>query len=159
MPHYCPSHQFILLTQGSIPKIFTKKHWELVVFKNSILSQSTWNFLFALIKISQSFLSSKDGSKFWWLPLFPAQSNTYVIVCNTVYWYKNSAKVIKWDGLQILIVLLTIMGLSFIPILKFTIIFLTKRKKVYVHNCGLINTQKMLFKSCFNEQFLAFSQQ
>ena len=37
------------------------------------------------MKISQSFLGSKDGSKFWWLPRFPAQNNTYVNVCNTVY--------------------------------------------------------------------------
>ena len=32
-------------------------------------------FCFIPMKISQSFLCSKDGSKFWWLPWFPAQKN------------------------------------------------------------------------------------
>ena len=36
------------------------------------------------MKISQSFLCSKDGSKFWWLPWFPAQNNTCAKICNTV---------------------------------------------------------------------------
>ena len=35
-PHWCPLHQFILLTQGPIPEIFMKKYWELTVLKNSV---------------------------------------------------------------------------------------------------------------------------
>ena len=40
---------------------------------------------FISMKISQSLLASKDGSKFWWLPWFPAQNNSCVNICNTVY--------------------------------------------------------------------------
>ena len=29
--------------------------------------------------------TAKDGSKFWWLPWFPAQNNTCAKICNTVY--------------------------------------------------------------------------
>ena len=42
-------------------------------------------FCFIPMKISQSFLGSKDGSKFWWLPWFLAQNNSCVNICNTVY--------------------------------------------------------------------------
>ena len=50
--HY-PSNQFILLTQGPIPDFF-----ELAIL----------DFFFSkkAMKISQSFLGSKDVSKFWW---------------------------------------------------------------------------------------------
>ena len=42
-------------------------------------------FCFIPMKISQSVLSSKDGSKFWWLSWFPAQNNSCINICNTVY--------------------------------------------------------------------------
>ena len=35
-PYWCPSHQYILLTQGPIPETFAKKYWELVGLKNSV---------------------------------------------------------------------------------------------------------------------------
>ena len=37
------------------------------------------------MKISQSFLGSKDGSKFWWLPWFLANSLLFVILRYLVY--------------------------------------------------------------------------
>ena len=50
----CPLHQFILLTQGPISKIFAKKYWELGEMKNSIfLIQPFW-FLFSEKKIASS---------------------------------------------------------------------------------------------------------
>ena len=57
----------ILLTQGPIHEIFTKKFWELAILKNALfLSRPFWIFFcFFPMKISQSLLVSKDGSKFW----------------------------------------------------------------------------------------------
>ena len=51
-PHWCPLHQFILLTKQPIPEIFAKKCWELAVLKNSffcvshfgIFLEFFWNF-------------------------------------------------------------------------------------------------------------------
>ena len=34
--HWCPSNQFILLTQGPIPLNFVKKYWELTILKNIV---------------------------------------------------------------------------------------------------------------------------
>ena len=31
----------------------------------------------------------KDGSKFWWLPWFPAKNNSCRNICNTVYLFNN----------------------------------------------------------------------
>ena len=42
-------------------------------------------FCFFPMKISQSVLSNKDGSKSWWLPWSSAQNNSCVNICNTVY--------------------------------------------------------------------------
>ena len=42
-------------------------------------------FNFIPIKISQSFLGSKDGSKFWCLPWSLAQNKSCINICNTVY--------------------------------------------------------------------------
>ena len=50
--HHCPSHQFILLTQGPIHEIFTKKFWELAILKNGYFEDTRMflinmlNFLF-----------------------------------------------------------------------------------------------------------------
>ena len=43
-----------------------------------------WIFCFIPMKISQSFLCSKDGSKFYWLPWFPANSLLCVMLRYTV---------------------------------------------------------------------------
>ena len=42
------------------------------------------------MKISQHLLDSKDFSKFWWLPWFPAPNSTCLKICNTVYVRKNA---------------------------------------------------------------------
>ena len=72
-----PSHQFgTLLTQGPIPEIFAKKIFRIGSYKKlNFLSQPFWFFFFSSrkkyffcffpMKISQSLLVSKDGSKFW----------------------------------------------------------------------------------------------
>ena len=50
-------------------------------------------FCFIPIKISRIFLGSKDGSKFWWLPWFPAISLLCVILRYTVYvFFERSLK-------------------------------------------------------------------
>ena len=42
-------------------------------------------FCFIPMKTCQSLLVSKDFSKFWWLPWFPAPNSTCLNICNTVY--------------------------------------------------------------------------
>ena len=84
--HWCPLHQFIPLTQGPTLKFSRKnienwRSWKTQFFESAIL-------IFLLnppMKISQSFLGNKNGSKFLWLPWFPAQNNSCVNICNTVY--------------------------------------------------------------------------
>ena len=92
--HRCPSHQSILLTQGPIHKIFTKKYWELAILKNVVfLSQPNWIFFFKKIfffcfipiKISPNLYGRMDGSKFWCFPWFPENSMLCVILRYTVY--------------------------------------------------------------------------
>ena len=48
--HWCPLHQFILLTREPIPLNFAKKYWELTDWKNigNFLSRPFWKF-FCLI--------------------------------------------------------------------------------------------------------------
>ena len=54
-PDQCPSHHAILLTQGRICEIFTKKFWELAILKNGHFEKSAildffsqkYNFFFA----------------------------------------------------------------------------------------------------------------
>ena len=73
----------LCINQGSIHKIFAKFFWELAILEISVfLSRPFWKkkstqffFCFIPMKISQSFLGSKDGSKFWWLPWFPAKNH------------------------------------------------------------------------------------
>ena len=61
--------------------------------KLRFLSRTFWiYFCFIPMNISQSFLDTKDGLKFWWLPWFPAQSNTCTKICNTVYKYKKAVR-------------------------------------------------------------------
>ena len=48
-------------------------------------SKKIFSFCFIPIKTCQSLLVSKDFSKFWWLPCFPAPKNTCLKICNTVY--------------------------------------------------------------------------
>jgi hypothetical protein len=84
-------HQFILLTQGPIN--FAKCFWELTVLKNVFfLSWPFWNFfcnrnffLLNPMKSSQRFLGSKDGSKCWWLPSFPASEVLGQHLCTGLY--------------------------------------------------------------------------
>ena len=84
-PHdnQCPSHQSILLTQGPICEILVTIAQLLGVaeklsfFESAILIfffQIFFFFCFILIKISQNLWGTKDFSKFWWLPWFPAKS-------------------------------------------------------------------------------------
>ena len=47
------------------------------------------------MKISQHIYDSKDFSKFWWLPWFPAQNNTCLKLCNTVYDVVSMATCLK----------------------------------------------------------------
>ena len=61
-PHQCPSHQSILLIQGPIHEIFTKKYRELAILKNSGFFESAilkFFFCFSPMKISQSLLVSR----------------------------------------------------------------------------------------------------
>ena len=78
---------FLLRTQEYVGMDQSLKYWELKVLKNffelTIMEKKI--FCFIPMKISQSFLCSQDGSKFWWLPWFPAQNNTCSKICNTVY--------------------------------------------------------------------------
>jgi hypothetical protein len=46
-PHQCPLHQSILLMQGPIHEIFTKRYYELAILKNSVFL-SHFEFLFLL---------------------------------------------------------------------------------------------------------------
>ena len=85
-PNQCPLHQFILL-KFSRKNIESWRNWKIQFF----WVLPFWFFFqfffycFIPMKISQRFLGSKDGSKFWWLPWFPAQNNTCAKICNTVY--------------------------------------------------------------------------
>ena len=63
-----------------------KKYWELAELENELFfSRPFWIFCFIPIKTCQSLLFSKDFSKFWWLPGFPAPNSTWLNICNTVY--------------------------------------------------------------------------
>ena len=76
--HQCPLNQSILLTKGPIHEIFTKKYWDLAEMKNKLFfSRPFWFlFLFCFIpfQISHNLCDTKDWTKFWWLPWFPAKS-------------------------------------------------------------------------------------
>ena len=54
--------------------VFGVNFWEIVTIMNTFFESAILRFFFwfILMKISQSFLSSKDGSKFLWLLWFPA---------------------------------------------------------------------------------------
>ena len=75
-----------------IPEIFTKRYLKFGELKNSLffwvghfeILFATKKMCFIPMKISQNFLGSKDGSKFWWLSWFPAQNNTCINICNKV---------------------------------------------------------------------------
>ena len=75
-PHRCPLHQSILLTQGPIHKIFTKKYWELAILKNIVfLSRPFWIFfasfpwkkvkVYWLARMAQNFDQTKRDNTFW----------------------------------------------------------------------------------------------
>ena len=74
-PHWFPSHQFILLTQGSIHEIFQKKYWELAVLKNSDSYFASYPW-----KQVKVFWVARMGR-----PWFPAQSN----LCTQLYPQRN----------------------------------------------------------------------
>ena len=81
--YWCPLHQSILLTQVPICKILATIAQllglieKLSLFESAILNFIFQNFFFCFIpmKISQNLLS-KDVSKFWWFPWFPAPNST-----------------------------------------------------------------------------------
>ena len=61
---------------------------KLSFFESAILNyffQKKNFFCFIPMKTCQSLLVSKDFSKFWWLPWFPAPNSTCLNICNTVY--------------------------------------------------------------------------
>ena len=66
-----------ILKIGGFEKLFWVGHFELFFFYIYIF------FCFIPMKISQSFLVSKDGSKFWWLLWFLAQNNTCINIYAT----------------------------------------------------------------------------
>ena len=89
----CPSHQSILLTQGRIREIFAKKFRELAILKNKLFFGGHFEFFFVsknffcfILRLKeQSFLASKVGSKFWWLPWFSAVFHSRQTFCTWVY--------------------------------------------------------------------------
>ena len=90
----CPSHHAILLTQGRICEIFTKKFWELAILKNGhfwktaildFFSKKNIFFCFILMKISPNLHGRMDGLKFWCFPWFPENSLLCVKLRYTVY--------------------------------------------------------------------------
>ena len=58
--------------------LLAKIFWKLAILKNSIfLSRLFWTLkkiCFISMKICQRFFDVKDGTKFWWLPWFPAKN-------------------------------------------------------------------------------------
>ena len=93
-PHQCPSHHAILLTQGRICKIFTKKFWELAILKNghfwktailNFFSKKKIFFWFIRMKISPNLYGRLDGLKFWCFLWFPEHSLLCVKLRYTVY--------------------------------------------------------------------------
>ena len=90
----CPSHHAILLTQGRICEIFTKKFWELAILKNGhfwktaildFFSKKKFFFCFILMKISPNLHGRMDGLKFWCFLWFPENSLLCVKLRYTVY--------------------------------------------------------------------------
>ena len=70
-PHWCPLHQFILLTKGPICEIFENLWIENLSFFESVIF---YFFCFIPIQISHNLWGTKDVTKFWWLLWFPAKS-------------------------------------------------------------------------------------
>ena len=83
-PHQCPLHQSILLIQGPIHAILTKKYWELAILENEVfLSRPFWisffntNIFFLLLfprkhvkvywlaRMAQNFDQTKHDNTFW----------------------------------------------------------------------------------------------
>ena len=65
-------------------KIFAKNFWELAILKNAVFLSRPF-FCFISMKTSQSFLGSKDGSKFWFWHWFPAVFYPGQTLCTQVY--------------------------------------------------------------------------
>ena len=57
------------------------------------------------MKISQSFLVSKDGSKFWWFPWFPAVFYPGQTLCSRVYVCANCFLNVVWFCMKILMII------------------------------------------------------
>ena len=78
-----PKDQFLKFLETNIEDWWIEK---LVFFESAILDFFLFQiFFFIPMKISQSFLASKDMLKFWWLLWFPVKNNSCVQICNTVY--------------------------------------------------------------------------
>ena len=56
-------------------------------FESAILDFFFLNFCLIPMKISQSFLCIKDGSKFWWIPWFPAKNHPHKTFLPPVYMF------------------------------------------------------------------------
>ena len=80
-PHQCPSHQ-LYLYPGTNPWNFHKIYWELTE-----LCRPFGFFCFIPIQISHNLCDSKDGTKFWWLPCFPAKSSEMIAIVS--HWIKK----------------------------------------------------------------------
>ena len=85
VPYQCPSPQSILLIQGPVHEIFTKKCWELVTLKNPIfLSRLFWGVFFSkkksacfiAMKISNKLRVRMNGIQFLWLWWFRAKNTS-----------------------------------------------------------------------------------
>ena len=74
--------KLLRITQGPICEILATIAQLLVVVEKLSFFESAILIFFCFIpmKISQIFLGSKDGPKFWWLFWFPCSK-----ICNTVY--------------------------------------------------------------------------
>ena len=73
----------VILDQGNHqnfdPSLIPKKLWPI------LMGRPFWIFFcFIPMKISQTFLGIKDGSKFWGLPLFPAKNNPILVLWRIV---------------------------------------------------------------------------
>ena len=93
-PDQCPSHHSILLTQGRICEILTKKFWELAILKNGhfwkrpfwiFFQKKNKKFCFIHMKISPNLHGRMDGLKFWCFLWFLENSLVCVILRYTVY--------------------------------------------------------------------------
>ena len=83
-PNQCPSHQSILLTQGQIHEIFTKKYRELAILKNGgffwvghfeFYFSKKFFFCFIPMKISHKLCIRMNGTQFFLIMMVYSQKS------------------------------------------------------------------------------------